>query len=180
MGWVFILGGLDKKWVRPRKTLVAKRRIPIMLIAYIAGSKCLATNTALFHNFIDGSVCTGRATTKWPPIRIRVRVLPHSLRTTPFSRNYHVRPSIMDADSKEQKRRKVILSSLGAAIVVMDLAKELPSPAKPVFGPASALLKRIKVHFLFYDDGLQIHAYPGHHDQQNRLPRARVGLCRCM
>ena len=86
----------------------------------------------------------------------------------------------MDADSKEQKRRKIILSSLGAAIVVMDLAKELLSPAKPVFGPASALLKTIKVRLLFHNDGLRIHMYPGHHDQQNRLPRAWAGLCRCM
>ena len=86
----------------------------------------------------------------------------------------------MDADSKEQKRRKIILSSLGATIVVMDLAKELPSPASPVFGHASTLLKTIKVHILFYYDGLRIHTHPGYHEQQNRLPRARAGLCRRM
>ena len=126
----------------------------------------------------SGSAYTRCATTKWPPIRMRVRVLLHSLCATPFSRSCH--SSTMDADSKQQKRRKIILSSLGAAIVVMDLAKELPSPAKPVFGPASALLKTIKVRLLFHDNGLQIHMYPGHHGQQIRLPRARAGLRQSM
>ena len=97
-----------------------------------------------------------------------------------FRRACAPQPSTMDADSKEQKRRKIILSSLGAAIVVMDLAKELPSPASPVFGHASTLLKTIKVHLLFYYDGLRTHTHPGYHEQQNRLPRARAGLCRRM
>ena len=63
----------------------------------------------------------------------------------------------MDADSKRQKRRENILSLLGAAITAMDLANELPTPAKAVFGSASVLLTMIKVHLLSYSDGLQVH-----------------------
>ena len=86
----------------------------------------------------------------------------------------------MDADSKRQKRRENILSLLGAAIVAMDAAKELPTPAKSVFGSARVLLTTIKVHLLFCGDGPQVHEYPGHHGQQNRLRRPGASLCRRM
>ena len=84
----------------------------------------------------------------------------------------------MDADSKRQKRRESALSLLDATIEAMNLAKEISSytPAKAVFGSVGVLLTMIKVHLLFCDDGLRIPEYPGLDGQQNRLPRARVGL----
>ena len=86
----------------------------------------------------------------------------------------------MDADSKRQKCRENILSLLGAAIMAMDAAKELPTPAKTVFGSARVLLTTIKVYHLFCGDGPQVHEYPGHHGQQNQLRRPGAGLCRRM
>ena len=83
----------------------------------------------------------------------------------------------MDADSKRQKRRENILSLLGAAIMAMDAAKDLPTPGSAVFGLASVLLTTIKVYLLFCGDGPQVHEYPGHHGQQNRLRRPGAGLC---
>ena len=53
-------------------------------------------------------------------------------------------------DAKPQRRRDVALSSLNAAIEVMNLAREVSSitPAKAVFGSVSVILTIIKVSFL--------------------------------
>ena len=57
----------------------------------------------------------------------------------------------MDANSKREKWQDGILSSLNAAIEVMNLAKEVASitPAKAVFGSVSVLLAMIRVSVLF-------------------------------
>ena len=86
----------------------------------------------------------------------------------------------MDADSKRQKRRENILSLLDAAIMAMDAAKGLPTPGSAVFGLASVLLTTIKVYLPFCDDGLRVHEYQGHHEQQNRLHQPRANLRQCM
>lgn len=56
----------------------------------------------------------------------------------------------MAMNSAQQKGRKGVFSKLDAAIVALNLAKELSSitPAGAVFGSASALLTMIKVRFL--------------------------------
>lgn len=53
----------------------------------------------------------------------------------------------MEARSQRPKGRDVAVSSLNAAIEVINLAKEVSSiaPAKAVFGSVSALLTMIKV-----------------------------------
>ena len=59
----------------------------------------------------------------------------------------------MDANSKREKWQDGVVSSLNAAIQVMNLAKELASvtPAKAVFGSVSVLLEIIRVSVLFSD-----------------------------
>ena len=47
--------------------------------------KCLADRR---YSSSGGIVCTRRVIIKWPPIRTRARVLPHSLRATSLSPNY--------------------------------------------------------------------------------------------
>ena len=63
------------------------------------------------------------------------------------------RVSTMDANSKQEKWRDGVLSSLNAAIEAMNLAKELASvtPAKAVFGSVSVLLTMIRVSVLLSD-----------------------------
>ena len=93
------------------------------------------------------------------------------------------RPSTMDKESKQQKRREDALSLLDAAIEAMNLAKEVssPTPAKAVFGSVSVLLRMIRVRLLlFYNHGLRIHMYPGLNGQQDRLHRAWARLRRNM
>ena len=60
------------------------------------------------------------------------------------------RPSTMDKESKQQKRRENALSLLDAAIEAMNLAKEVssPTPAKAIFGSVSVLLRMIRVRLL--------------------------------
>ena len=59
----------------------------------------------------------------------------------------------MDANSKQEKWRDGVLSSLIAAIEAMNLAKEVASitPAKAVFGSVSVLLTMIRVSVFFSD-----------------------------
>ena len=59
----------------------------------------------------------------------------------------------MDANSKQEKWRDGVLSSLNAAIEAMNLAKELASvtPAKAIFGSVSVLLTMIRVSVLLSD-----------------------------
>ena len=85
----------------------------------------------------------------------------------------------MDANSQQQKPRDGTLSLLNAAIEAMNLAKEVSSvtPAKAVFGSVSVILTMIRVHLLFCDGGIRVYLYPGLHDQQDRLRRARTSLC---
>ena len=67
---------------------------------------------------------------------------------TAFSYYAHFEP--MDTNVRQQKRRDIALSSLGAAIETLNLAKEISSitPAKAVFGSVSIILTTIKVSFL--------------------------------
>ena len=83
------------------------------------------------------------------PVRIRVRILPHSLCATVFSQQ--PRPSTMDPkSSKRQNRQENALTLLNVAIEALNLAKEVSSvtPAKAVFGSVSVLLTMIKVRLL--------------------------------
>ena len=66
--------------------------------------------------------------------------------------------------AQEPKERNGVLSSLDAAIDILNLAKELSSvtPAKAVFGSVSVLLTMIKVcSLLFCGDIFQVYTYPG-------------------
>ena len=88
--------------------------------------------------------------TEWPLIRIRARVLPHSLHATPFSRSFLDLLSTMDPKPQQQKRHENTLSLLNAAIDAMNLAKEVSSgtPAKAALGTVSVILTMIRVRFL--------------------------------
>jgi len=80
--------------------------------------------------------------------------------------------STMQTESQRPKTRDGVISSLNIAIEGLNLAKEVANitPAKAVFGSASALLTLIKVCFLFFcDEATQTHTWPGHHDQQTGL-----------
>ena len=114
----------------------------------IGQSHSACPNTLTTNRFPSSNnpVCSGRFATKWTPISIRVRVLPHSLRSTPLSQL--PRLSTMDPKGPQrQKRRDNTLSLLKAAIEAMNLAKEVSSatPAKAVFGSVSILLTMIVV-----------------------------------
>ena len=58
----------------------------------------------------------------------------------------------MAANTKRQKRRDFVISSLNAVIEVSNLAKEVCSvtPAKAVFGSFSIILTMIKVGFFLH------------------------------
>jgi len=74
----------------------------------------------------------------------------------------------MQAKSQQPKGRDGVISSLNIAIEGLNLAKEVSSvtPAKAVFGSASALLTLIKVcSLLFCDEVTQTHMWTGHHGQ---------------
>ena len=78
----------------------------------------------------------------------------------------------MDVNSQRQKGRDGALSSLNMAIDVINLAKDIVdiAPAKAAFGSVSALLTMIRVRFfLFCNDELRVHMYPG-------LDGERIGL----
>jgi hypothetical protein len=78
----------------------------------------------------------------------------------------------MDAKPQQSKGRDGILSSLNMAIDAMNLAKDIVdiAPARAAFGSVSALLTTIRVRFfLFCNDELQVHMYPG-------LDSERTGL----
>ena len=64
----------------------------------------------------------------------------------------------MEASSQRPNGRDGAVSSLNAAIEVMNLAKEVSSitPAKAVFGSVSVLLTMIKVRYLFRDEILKV------------------------
>ena len=67
----------------------------------------------------------------------------------------------MAANSQRPSGRDSVLSSLNAAIEVLNLAKEVSSvtPAKAVFGSVSVLLTMIRVRApLFSDDLFEVHA----------------------
>ena len=106
---------------------------------------------------LSDSICTRRGTTKQPPVRIRAWVLLHSLIATSISLEATLsqlsQVSTMDANSKQEKWRDGVLSSLNAAIEVVNLAKELASvtPAKAVFGSVGILLTMIRVSVLLSD-----------------------------
>jgi len=73
----------------------------------------------------------------------------------------------MDANTQRPKGRDGALSSLNAAIEVLNLAKEIADipPAKVAFGSVSVLLTMVRVCFLlFCDDGPRVHMYPGFDD----------------
>jgi len=99
--------------------------------------------------------------TRLPLTLIRVRVLPHSLHTAWFSRDYSPRfNSPMDGQSQRLKDRAGAISALKAAIKAVDLAEKTSSiaPAKTAFGSVSTLLTNIRVCFLLLcDDPLQVH-----------------------
>jgi hypothetical protein len=87
----------------------------------------------------------------------------------------------MDANSQRQKGRDDALSSLNMAVDAINLAKDIVdiAPAKAAFGSVSALLTMIRVRFfLFCNDELQVHMYPGLDGERTRLRRARVELRR--
>jgi hypothetical protein len=89
--------------------------------------------------------------------------------------------STMDANSQRQKGRDDALSSLNMAVDAINLAKDIVdiAPAKAAFGSVSALLTMIRVRFfLFCNDELQVHMYPGLDGERTRLRRARVELRR--
>jgi len=55
----------------------------------------------------------------------------------------------MEPNTRRQKRREIILSSLDVAIETLNIAKEIASitPAKAVFSSVSVILTMIKVGF---------------------------------
>ena len=70
----------------------------------------------------------------------------------------------MEAKSQRPKDREGVISTLGAAIEALNLAKEISSitPAKAAFGAVSILLTMLKVYLLVFCDYLfQTHACPG-------------------
>lgn len=56
----------------------------------------------------------------------------------------------MDPDTRRQKRRDNVLSSLNVAIGALKLAKEVPgiAPAQAVFSSVTIILSMIRVGFL--------------------------------
>ena len=89
----------------------------------------------------------------------------------------------MATKSQRPNRREVALSSLNAAIVAVNLAKELSSvtPAKAVFGTVGVILTMIKVSFLLVCvERLQNEMHLGHDDQSGGLRRAWAGMCWCL
>ena len=84
-----------------------------------------------------------RATTKWAPTFIRVRVLPHSLTTPSCSPCI----SIMTDSPRQQKGRGRVVPALDMAIASLNIAKEATSttPVNPVFGSVAILLTMIRV-----------------------------------
>ena len=88
----------------------------------------------------------------------------------------------MDALSQRPaRRRNGTLSSLNAAIVAINLARDIIciTPAKVAFGSVSALLTMIRVgFFILCNDELWVHMYLGLDDERTGLRRNRVELRR--
>lgn len=90
----------------------------------------------------------------------------------------------MDPKPQRPKHRDAALSSLNAAIKLMNLAKGTSNltVAMAVFGSVGVTLAMIRVGFLLVRPNyVQANvAYAGYDDQQNWLCRARTSLCRCV
>lgn len=85
----------------------------------------------------------------------------------------------MSAESRQSKKREVILAGLDITIQVLSIAKDICSvpPAQIALGSACALLTIIKAgSLLFFNGELFIHVYSGHHGHQTRLSRSRPVL----
>ena len=119
-----------------------------------------APTTNTYNPPSNSSVCTRHATAEWPPIRIRLRVLPHSIPNHLLSAASTFNVPTMDANSQQQNRRENALSLLNVATEAVNLAKEVTSatPAKAVFGSVGAILSMIRVcSLLFFGDISGIH-----------------------
>jgi len=80
---------------------------------------------------------------------------------------YYVDFEPMDRQAQRQRRRDNFLSSLDTTITALNLAKEISAitPAKAVFGSASAVLTMIRASFpLVYFDRLQAETHLGFDD----------------
>ena len=78
----------------------------------------------------------------------------------------------MDENLQQQKGQDDALSSLNVTIDAMNLAKDIVdiTPATAAFRSVGSLLTMIRVcFFLFYNDELRVHMYPG-------LDGERIGL----
>jgi len=89
----------------------------------------------------------------------------------------------MDIEAQKQERRDNILSSLNAAIEVLNLVGGISDivPAKALFGTVSVVLTMIKVSSpLICVNRLQVEVCVGFHDQPDGLRRTWTGLRRCL
>ena len=85
----------------------------------------------------------------------------------------------MAAEPQRRKTREGVISTLNAAVEIMNLANERTSitPAKVVFGSASDVLTIIRVRFLLVCvDRLHIEMHPGLDDKPGGLRRTWAGL----
>jgi len=85
----------------------------------------------------------------------------------------------MGTETQQQERRGNTISSLNAAIEVLNLAGGISDiiPAKVVFGTVSVLLVAIRVCFpLAYDDRLRAETSLGFDDQPGRFRRTWAGM----
>ena len=117
--------------------------------------------------------------TKWPLVCIRVRILPHSLRATPFLAA--TMTSTMDPSSSKrlEKRQENALSLLDVTIGALNLAKDacgIP-PAQAAFGSVSILLTMIRVRFPLLSDDLSQQKFTCNQDSMaNRTDYVELGL----
>jgi len=119
------------------------------------------TNTNSFTRWLRLYIVTG-----WPSgcIWLQVFLVPLPLLSQPL------RIPIMGKESQPQKRRDTSLSSLSAAIMALNLAKDLSgmTPAKAILVSVITLLTMIKVHVvLFPNDTLQAHIESGQHGRRH-------------
>jgi len=95
----------------------------------------------------------------WRPKEWRVAILSRL--------NEVIKPlnNITSPSQRQEGREGVIISSLNAVIAAVDLAGGVFGGGTPqtrlVLGAVSVLLTKLRVHFLPFDDLLQVHTYPG-------------------
>ena len=84
---------------------------------------------------------------------------------------------------KRQNRQEKVISSLNAAIVVLDVAQKASSitPAAVAFSIAKEVLTVVRVCFPFFSVARPRAEIPiGHHGEQGRLRRSRTRLRQCV